>query len=236
MRAALGEVVKRHEVLRARLVSSGGDLWQEVEDWHEFELPVVDLSGLDDTGATLADTIAQAEAERKFDLGQGGLIRGLLVGRGQQEHELLVTMHHVVSDGWSASIFTRELAALYEAYRKGDSPKLPKLAVQYGDFAQWQREWLTGEVLEEQLKYWKVGLAGLEPLELPTDYPRPPRISHRGGMVTFRIGEELTGQLKQLCRREGVTLFMTLLAALDVLLWRYSGQNEYRCRHRDCGP
>jgi amino acid adenylation domain-containing protein/FkbM family methyltransferase len=139
---------------------------------------------------------------------------------------LLVTMHHIVSDGWSLGILVREFMELYEAEREQREAALEELPIQYGDYAVWQREWLEGGELQEQMGYWKEQLAGMETLELPTDHPRPAVMSHRGATVEMELGEELTRQIRELCRREGVTLFMVLLGAVQVLLGRYAGQQE----------
>jgi non-ribosomal peptide synthetase component F len=136
-------------------------------------------------------------------------------------------MHHIVSDGWSMGLLVREVAALYKAYQEGQESPLEELAVQYADYAVWQREWLAGEVLEGQLEYWRRQLAGAPAvLELPADRPRPRVQSYRGATSEFRLNEELTAGLKELSRRSGVTLFMTLLAGFEVLLWRLSGQED----------
>ena len=144
----------------------------------------------------------------------------------EQEHVLLVTMHHIVSDGWSRSIFVRELGALYQAYQAGEESPLAELPVQYGDYAVWQREWLQGEVLEGQLRYWRKQLAEMEPLDLPTDHVRPRAMSHKGASRNFVMESSLTGRLKELSRGEGVTLFMVLLAGLQVVLSKYAGQQD----------
>src|SRR5437868_8842876 len=135
-------------------------------------------------------------------------------------------MHHIISDGWSVGIMVREFTQLYEAYRAGQASPLAELEVQYADFALWQRQWLQGEVLERQLRYWREQLEGLEALELPTDRPRPATPSHRGAKLPLRLSAELTAELKAVSRREGVTLFMTLLAAFQLVLARSSGQRQ----------
>ena len=171
--------------------------------------------------------MAVEEAQRVFDLSRGGLLRQTLLRLGAEEHVLLFTMHHIVSDGWSMEILTREVSALYEAYAAGQESPLTELPIQYADYAVWQREWLQGEVLEEQLGYWRQQLAGAPAvLELPTDRVRPAQQSHRGASLSMQLGAELTAGLKQLSQREGVTLFMTLLASWQLLLARYSGQPD----------
>ena len=170
--------------------------------------------------------------QRPFDLERGPLVRVKLLRLGEQEHVLLVTMHHIVSDGWSMGIMVREFGQLYGAYAKGEESPLAELKMQYADYAVWQREWLQGEVLEEQLGYWRKQLAEMEALELPTDHARPAVMSQRGASVGFWLAEELSEKLKELSRREGVTLFMTLLAGLQVVLSRYAGRRIWRWGRR----
>src|SRR5438034_897171 len=167
------------------------------------------------------------ESGTPFDLGRGPLLRGKLLRLGEEEHALLLTMHHIVSDGWSVGVLVRELGVLYEAYAGGKESPLPELPIQYADYAEWQREYLQGEVLEEQLGYWRKQLGGELPVvELPGDHVRPAVRSYRGAQQELRVSREVTEKLKQRSREEGATLFMTLLAAFDVLLARYSGQEE----------
>jgi amino acid adenylation domain-containing protein len=155
------------------------------------------------------------------------LLRAELLRLAEDEHVLLLTMHHIVSDGWSAGVLVREVAALYEAYAEGGESPLAELPIQYADYAQWQREWLNGAALDEQLGYWREQLSGAPPLlELPTDRPRPAIQSFRGGRVRFALGPEFSKELEALSRREGATLFMTLLTAWQALLSRYSGQTD----------
>ena len=172
----------------------------------------------------LARRLAQQEAVRPFDLENGPVWRACLLRLGPEDHVLLLTMHHIVSDGWSAGLLVSEFMELYAAWREQRAARLPELPVQYGDFAVWQRGWLQGEVLGRQLEYWKGQLAGVAPLQLPADHVRSAVASHRGAMHRFRIGRETIAGLKELGRREGVTLFMTLLAGFELLLARYSGQ------------
>src|SRR5204863_6846544 len=160
--------------------------------------------------------------------GSGGLVRGRLLRLGEEEHVLLLTMHHLVGDGWSMNVLQRELGRLYEAYEQGGESPLAELEVQYGDYAAWQREYLQGEVLEREVKYWRgeLGGEGGGVLELPTDRVRPAVESHRGGVVKFEVGEEVSRKLRELSRREGATLFMTMLAGFQAWLMRVSGQGE----------
>jgi amino acid adenylation domain-containing protein len=193
-----------------------------------FALPVTDLSALPVSEREVeAQRLADEEAQRPFDLTVAPLLRAGLLRLSEEEHVLLITMHHIVSDGWSSGIFFRELNMLYGAARAGTQAALPELEVQYADFAVWQREYLSGEVLEEQLSYWKQQLKGAPAvLELPTDRPRPAMQGYRGAKHTFSLARQTSERLKELSRQEGVTLFMTLLAAFQVLLSRYSGQED----------
>jgi Condensation domain len=173
--------------------------------------------------------IAQEEADEPFDLCMGPLVRLKVVRESEEEHVLMVTMHHIISDGWSMGILVKEVAVLYEAYRSGEESALPELAIQYADFAAWQRQRLQGEVLEEQLDYWRRKLSGdLPALEMPTDRRRPTTQTYNGTSVRFVLGPQTSEALRELCRREGVTMFMTLLAAWQTLLHRYTGQDDIR--------
>ncbi|HEX8903809.1 MAG TPA: condensation domain-containing protein, partial [Longimicrobiaceae bacterium] len=193
-----------------------------------FALPVEDLSGLGeaDREAALRRRVDE-EAGRTFDLSAGPLFRAALLRLGAEEHVLLLSMHHIVSDGWSLEVFFRELSALYTAYREGRESPLPELAVQYADYAVWQREHLRGEVLERHLSYWRERLAGApELLELPTDHPRPAVQTYRGATVPVELSLALLERLQALGRSEGATLYMVLLGAFQVLLSKYSGSED----------
>jgi len=230
--AALGrtldEIVRRHEVLRTSFAASGGRPVQVVNEARPLPLPIEDLSGLPAAEREeAARRAASEEAQRPFDLRESPLLRARLLRLGADEHVFLLTMHHIVSDGWSMGVLVNEVAALYQAYSAGLPSPLEELEVQYADFAAWQRGWLQGEVLEKQLSYWREQLGGPLPvLELPTDRPRPAVYSHRGGQFRFEVPKEVAVALRELSRAEGATLFMTLLAAFQTLLSRYSGQEE----------
>nr|QEO74781.1 condensation domain-containing protein [uncultured bacterium] len=228
MERALSEVVRRHETLRTRFEVREGEPVQVIEPPQPLRLQVTDLTHLPE-GRREAEAwrLSQEEAERPFNLSSGPLLRSELLRLGAEEHVLLLTMHHVVSDGWSMGVLVREVAALYEAYSQGRTAALPELAVQYSDFAVWQRGWLEGEVLERQLSYWRQQLRELPPLlELPTDGLRPPVQSFQGASRRFWLSESVTREVRGLSRAEGVTLFMVLLAAFKVLLLRYTGQSD----------
>ncbi len=223
----LNEIVRRHESLRTNFVSIDGEPTQRVNDFAGFDVELIDLTqeGERERERRVCE-LEREEAERGFDLERGSLIRARLLQLGDEEHVLLLTMHHIVSDAWSIGVMARELTQLYEAYREGMPSPLPELAAQYADYAAWQRQWLQAEALDEQLQYWKRQLSGVSPLELPTDRPRPPVISHRGASESFSLPAELTQKLNEMSRREGVTLFMSLLAGFQLLLARYSGQDD----------
>ena len=224
---ALSELVRRHESLRTRFEVHDGEPVQVIEPRLSLALELEDLSALAPAQREAeAQRRAQAEAQAPFDLERGPLVRARLLRLAPSEHWLLLSLHHIVTDGWSMGVLFNELSALYGAYRQGEASPLAELPVQYADYALWQREWLQGEVLEQQLAYWRQALTELPVLELPTDRPRPMVASYRGARVSFELGEALTRGLKELSRREGATLFMTLLAAFQVLLYRYSGQED----------
>jgi amino acid adenylation domain-containing protein len=225
---ALGEIVRRHEALRTVFREVDGSPVQVVAPFGGFALPVEDLSGLGEADReTAVGRRAGEEAERPFDLAAGLLVRAGLLRLGSEDHVLLLSMHHIVSDGWSMEEFFRELSALYEAYREGRESPLPELAVQYADYAVWQREQLAGEVLDRQLAYWRERLAGApELLELPTDHPRPPVQTYRGASVPVELSPALLERLQAVGRSEGTTLYMTLLSAFQVLLSKYAGSED----------
>jgi amino acid adenylation domain-containing protein len=224
----LSEITRRHEALRTSFHAIEGQPVQVVSPAYKVNIPVSDLTAMD-AGEREAEVrrLAAAEAQAPFDLRRAPLLRVRLLRVANDEHVLLPTMHHIISDAWSMGILIREVATLYEAYRRGARSPLEELPIQYADFAHWQREWLAGETLAAQLSYWREQLADSPALlELPTDRPRPPVQSHRGASVPFTFGRSLTENLQQLSRQEGVTLFMTLLAAFQTLLARYADTND----------
>ncbi|MBW4546344.1 MAG: amino acid adenylation domain-containing protein [Symplocastrum torsivum CPER-KK1] len=225
---SLNEIVQRHEVLRTSFPSVDGQPKQVISPDTALTLPVIDLRELPpDQGLSEAQLLTAEEAQQPFNLSTGPLFRVKLLRLEEAEHMLLVTMHHIVYDGWSYDIFLRELAALYDAFSSGKPSPLPELPIQYADFAHWQREWLQGEVLESQRDYWKQQLNGNLPiLQLLTDYPRPPVQTYQGGYQSLELPKNLTKALKALSQQERVTLFMTLLAAFQTFLYRYTGQED----------
>jgi fengycin family lipopeptide synthetase B len=228
LQRSIAEIVRRHEALRTTFNVIDDRPVQVINKNAIFKMSLNDLQELDKSQRQArANAWAEEDARRRFDLTKGPLLRANLLRLGETEHVLLLTIHHIISDGWSVGVFVRELAALYEAYMAGRASPLRELPIQYADFAVWQRDWLKGERLEEQLSYWRTQLADAPPLlELPTDRPRPAVQSYTGGRETLLLSEPLSSSLKELSRREGATLFMTLLAAFSTLLYRYSGQRD----------
>ncbi|WP_164019628.1 non-ribosomal peptide synthetase, partial [Pyxidicoccus trucidator] len=222
------ELVRRHEVLRTTFESRDGQPVQVVSPAARLPLEVVELEP--EPGASRpqeALRLASEEARRPFDLSRGPLLRARLLRLGGQEHLLVATMHHIISDGGSMGVLLRELGVLYGAFSAGRPSPLPELPLQYGDYALWQRDWLQGEVLDQQVSWWRQQLAGAPPaLELPTDRPRPAVQTYRGATRPVRLSGELSRALKDLCQREGVTPFMLLLAGFQTLLHRHSGQED----------
>jgi amino acid adenylation domain-containing protein len=228
LRRALDEVARRHEVLRTSLPLVDDVPVQRIAPPAPVELPVHDVSHrAEEERGEAAMRVAHEVATRAFDLSRGPLWRAALVRVAADEHLLLVNLHHVISDGWSTGVLWNELSALYGAYSRGEASPLPELSIQYGDFAVWQRAWLTGEVLDAQLGYWRRKLAGAPPLlELPTDRPRPAVQTYAGALESVALQGADADAVLALARREGATLFMVLLAALDVVLGRLAGQDD----------
>jgi natural product biosynthesis luciferase-like monooxygenase protein/amino acid adenylation domain-containing protein len=227
LQQSLNELVRRHSALRTVFVERDGSPVQRVQPATRVELPHAALSSAGADAEIQLRAVLETEAARPFDLEHGPLFRALLVAVSASEHVLMLTMHHIVSDGWSRGVLYRELSALYASYSAGHNPTLPELPVQYGAYAQWQREHLTQQLLEPQVAYWTKRLGGALPaLDLPTDRPRPPVQSYRGATHHFDISAEVADSLRALSRREGVTPFMTLLSAYQVLLARHANQAE----------
>ncbi len=224
----LAEIVRRHEALRTIFPAIDGTAGQIILPAGPVALPVDDLGHIAiERREAEAERRAAAEAARPFALESDPLFRARLLRLAEQEHVLVLTMHHIVSDGWSRGVLYREVAALYDAYSAGRSSPLSELPIQYADFASWQRRWLQEDVLEKQVGYWKRQLGGSLPtLDLPTDRPRPPLQTYRGATLSFALPESLCTALRDVGSREDATLFMTLLAAFQTLLQRYSGQDD----------
>ncbi|HYP26888.1 MAG TPA: condensation domain-containing protein, partial [Blastocatellia bacterium] len=225
---SLDEIIRRHEALRTTFAVVGGEPVQFVSPHSTLSLARVDLQELDD-GRRLEEALglARLEAGLPFELERGPLIRAVLIKMGESDHLLLVTLHHIVSDVWSRWVLMKEFARLYESFDEGKPSPLEELAIQYGDFAHWQRGWLAGEVLAEQLAFWREHLSGAPlVLDVPTGRPRPAVQSFRGDRYPIEISRELTESLLLLSRENGSTLFMTLMAAFSTLLYHYSGQDD----------
>ncbi len=225
---SLQEIVWRHEALRTTFPAANGEPFQAIAPAASLPLAVIDLRELpEDRREAEGQRIVAEEARKPFDLALGPLARAHLLRLGEEEYILLLTMHHIVSDGWSRRVLLRELGLLYQAFAAGNPSPLAELPVQYADFAVWQRNWLQGNVLERQLSYWKKQLSDTSPLlAVPTDYLRAGYQNYQGASQSLELPPNLTAALYAFHRREGVTLFMTLLAAFQVLLARYSGQED----------
>ncbi len=225
---ALTAIVARHESLRTTFPTVDESPVQMIAPAQRVALPVIDLSNLPESdGEAEAQRLATEEMLRPFNLEQGPLVRASLLRLQAEEHVLLLNMHHIIGDGWSFAVLFRELTTLYAAFGNGQPSPLQDLPIQYADYAVWQREWLQGEVLEDQLAYWKAQLAGAQAvLELPTDRARPAMQTFRGARQFMTLPKNVSEALRSLSRQEGVTFFITLLAAFQTLLMRYSGQHD----------
>lgn len=225
---SLNELVRRHEILRTTFPTLDGKPIQKIAPATTLNLSIHDLQGLSaDEQTAQIQQIAESQAYASFNLAFGPLVQFTLLQLSIKEYVLLLKMHHIIYDGWSLNIFFGELSQLYAAFTQGLPNPLPELSVQYADFAFWQRQWLTGEVLEHQVNYWQKQLAGVPPvLELPTDKPRPPIQTFQGAAKSLVLDRELTQRLQHLSQESDATLFMTLLAAFLVLISRYTGQPD----------
>ncbi len=230
MEEAFNLIIARHENLRTLFPSQDGQAQQLILDRLDFKLERIDLSGKEEKEARdrRAREICETEARTPFDLAEGPLIRGKVIKLAEDEHILMLNVHHIISDGWSTGILVKELGVIMKALRQGCRPELPPLPIQYVDYSVWQRTWLEeGGVLKKQLVYWQGKLTGMpESLALATDYPRPSIQSIAGGVHSFVLDPQLTAQLKRLAEQRGATLYMVLLAAFKVLLYRYTSQND----------
>jgi amino acid adenylation domain-containing protein len=224
---SLAEIIRRHESLRTTFMARAGQPLQVIHPVGRFCLPLIDISDLEqESKMRTAQHLAAQEAQHPFDLGQGPLLRTHLLRLAHTEHILLLTLHHIITDGWSNLILRQELLTLYRSFEAGQPSPLAPLPIQYADYALWQRQSLQGQFLEAQLDYWIGRLGGLPSIELPADYPRPAVVSSRGAIHRFSLSEDLSQSLKALCRQEGVTLFMTLLTAFQILFYRYTSQSD----------
>src|SRR5690242_354832 len=227
LRRSFAEVVRRHEILRTIFVTDNDAAVQSIAPSLTVPLRVDDLTHLPESERwPEALRLADAEAQQPFDLATGPLLRIGLMRVAEEEHLLVLAMHHIISDGWSMGIFMQELTTLYVAYAEGRESPLPELPIQYADYAVWQREQFASGAMEEGLNYWRGQLEGVSVLELPLDHPRPRVQTFAGDRHSFTVSREVTDALNKLGQRQGATLFMTLLAAFDVLLSRYCGQED----------
>jgi amino acid adenylation domain-containing protein len=227
LEASINEVIKRHSILRTCIRMAEGQPVQVIMPVERMALAVADLQSLPDSRRqSEAKRLATEEARNPFELARGPLLRAMLVKLGEQEHLLLLTMHHAICDLWSVRVMITEIANLYEAACKGKPVSLAELPIQYAHFATWQRQWLQGKTLQTETEYWKRQLEGVSVLQLPTDRLRPAVQTFRGARHALALSKNLTDSLNTLSRREGVTLFMTLLGAFQTLLYRYTGQTD----------
>ncbi|MBE9209301.1 amino acid adenylation domain-containing protein [Nostoc sp. LEGE 06077] len=225
---SLNEIIRRHEILRTTFICIDEQPFQEINANCSIKIPVINLEDLSaEAREAEVQKVIRQQTQQSFNLSQFPLFNTLLLQLNLQEYVLIFTIHHIIADGWSAGVIVRELAALYESFSTGKPATLTELSIQYGDFAVWQRQWLQGEILQQQMNYWKRQLSGSLPvLELPTDRPRTAIQTFAGNKQFFTITPTLTTALKTLSQQEGVTLFMTLLAAFQTLLYRYTGQSD----------
>ena len=225
---ALNEVVRRHEALRTTFVPTGGTAVQKVHPPRQTKLSVVDLSSLPETErAAECERLRQEDWLRPFDLAVGPLLRTTLIRTGEANYLFLLNMHHIISDGWSMGVLLQEMETLYEAFSQGLPSPLPDIQIQYSDYARWQRSWLQGDILKDELEYWRDRLHGAPTLlELETDHPRPELRTMRGAHYPVVFSEQISQALKDFSRQEGATLFMTMMAGFHALLRRCTGQND----------
>src|SRR5215469_17322342 len=227
---AFNLIIARHEILRTVFPSLEGQAQQLILQRLEFKLECIDVSRYENKEEchVRAKEICRTEAVTPFDLARGPLFRCKVIKLAEDEHILMLNMHHIITDGWSRGVLMKELGLILEALGQGRPPELPALPIQYVDYSVWQKQWLAQNgVLKEKLTYWRKKLAGIaESLNLVTDYPRPKVQSFGGARHTFRMDAQLTGELKCLARQRSATLYMVLLAAFKLLLFRYTGQND----------
>ena len=227
LQQTFNKIVRRHEALRTTLAVVSGQPFQRIAAAFHLPINLVDLRNLpQESRQTEANRLTAQEAQRSFNLSNDLLLRVTLLQLDDAEYLLMLNMHHIVSDGWSIGVLIQELGALYTAFASEKPSPLPPLSIQYADFAKWQREWLQGEVLETQLAYWRQQLNGISMLNLPADRPRPAIQSHRGKRQFLQLPKQLSEALETLSQREGVTLFMTMLAAFQTLLYHYAQQED----------
>ncbi|MBJ2213213.1 non-ribosomal peptide synthetase [Pseudomonas carnis] len=230
LRHSFQQLIQRHEALRTRFCERDGQAFQRVEATADFELPIIDLSDLPNTEREArAQEVREDQARSPFDLEKGPLLRVTLVRLGDEEHQLLVTLHHIIADGWSLNILIDEFSRLYAAVAQGQSLELPPLALQYADYGSWQRQWLAEGEGQRQLTYWKAQLGDEHPaLNLATDHPRAAQHRHSASRHSQRLDARLSAAIRQTAQAHDSTPFMLLLATFQTLLYRYSGQRDIR--------
>ena len=228
LKRSLNEIVRRHEALRTTIQFTDGEPLQIIAPTLNLDVELIDLTGVAPAMREQeARRLAFSETQQGFDLSRGPLLRATLLRLAGTDHVLVLTMHHIISDGWSLGLLFTELTTLYQAYATGNSSPLPELPFQYADYSEWQRQYLQGNTLANLLDYWKQQLAGAPPLmELPADRPRGALLNRSGATQSFRLSAEISEGLRSLARRQDVTLFMVLLAAFKTLLHRYTGVSD----------
>ncbi len=224
LKQSLNQLVSRHEILRTVIHEKEGQTYQQIMKENSWELGLTDLDK--NVSSAELQSLINNEIDSPFDLTRDYTLRARLFKVGSKGYVLVLVLHHIASDGWSSNILVNELFELYLSGINNKKPTLDPTTIQYADFAIWQRKNLTGKVLEEQIDYWKTKLQGVQPLQLPLDYKRPVLQSTKGSTIPFQIDQELTNKLHLLCQEKGVTIFMLLLTAFKVLLYRYSGQSD----------
>jgi amino acid adenylation domain-containing protein/non-ribosomal peptide synthase protein (TIGR01720 family) len=222
---AIKKIIARHEILRTVILEHDGVPYQYIMPSGSWHLNILENKTFIQSETKLHAHI-QELINKPFDLSQDYMIRGHLISLGEEEHLLVVILHHIAADGWSASVIVRELAALYNSQQEGYEIKLNELAVQYADYAIWQRNYLQGDFFEDKIQYWVNKLQGVQPLQIPIDYIRPAQQSNKGGLLGYVLEKELTEQLQGLSQQQNATMFMTLLAAFKTLLFKYSDQTD----------
>ena len=228
LQKSLNTIIERHENLRTAIQTVEGEPRLKIYDEVNLQISLTDLSHLpEEERESEVHRLSLEEAGRPFALDTAPLLRASLLKLKDDDYIFLLTIHHIVSDGWSTGVLVREIVTLYTAFVQNQPAQLPPLKLQYADFAFWQRNWLSGKVLEEQIEFWRKTLEDAPPfLNLPVDHPRPPEMTYNGARISFDVDKEVSEAIKKLTRQEGASLFMTLLAVYQILLYRYSGQND----------
>ncbi len=223
---AINSIIERHEILRTIFIVVDQEPFQVVNSDVKINIPLIDLTNVDKQEDKIRVILFQ-EASQHFNLSKGPLLSVKLIKTAEDQHIVSLTMHHIISDGWSMSILIKEVITLYNSFAQDRPSPLPPLKIQYADFAKWQNDYMQGEKFDEQLSYWKEKLEEIpQAIDLPFDKPRPPHQTHNGDHLRFGLPKELSKKLADLAREKDITLFMLMLAAFDVLLSKYSGQDD----------